>query len=386
MKKVLANEVKAELLQNIYPFWSRMARQGDSFPGRIDAFGNEYHDAPKSAVMVMRMLWAFSAIAGQYPESGARKDADLMYDFVKRYFLDREMGGVYWALNADNSVENPKKQSYAIGFAIYALSRYNITTGCKEALDIALGLFQDHEEHCWDALNGGYIEALQRDWSPIDDMRLSDKDKNSVFTMNTHLHILEPYTTLYEASGDQRVKEAIVRLLEIFCDRMYNPDTRHLGLFFDKDWTLQDNEISYGHDIEASWLMWEAINAVASCDRRFGEVADELVLGCEGDSYLEDGSMIYKCDAAGFDRERHWWVQAEAAVGLYKMYLRSEDARWLEKACRVWNFTKEQIVDREKGEWIWSRFPDGSINTRDDKAGFWKCPYHNSRMCLELSK
>lgn len=379
--------VEAELLGNIYPFWSAIVSKGDHFPGRIDSDGITHDDAPKSAVMVMRMLWAFSAIAELHTDCGARKDADFMYGYIKKYFIDHDNGGVWWSLNADNSVENPKKQSYAIGFAIYALSQYYLVSKEKEALDLALSLFEDIEKHCWDDEAEGYIEALTEDWRQIEDMRLSDKDENSVFTMNTHLHILEPYTTLYRASHDERVKDAIIRLLDIFCDKMYNPETQHLGLFFDRDWNLESDEISFGHDIEASWLMCEAVNAIQPHEcLHYVHVADELVYGCEEEAYPDGCSMIYKKDAQGYDTERHWWVQAEAIVGLVKMYRRSGDESWLEKAHGIWDYVDSQIVDHNGGEWFWGRMEDGSIGSKEDKAGFWKCPYHNSRMCLEIAK
>lgn len=383
MKQALSQE----LLKNIYPFWHHLIRNGDGFAGKVDSDGTEHFDASKSAVLVMRMLWAFSAIGEQHRDCGALEDADFMFGYIKRYFLDKENGGVWWSVKADNTPDNTKKQSYAIGFAIYALSQYHLTTGNAEALDIALSLFDDLENHAWDSVHGGYVEAMTRDWRPIEDMRLSDKDRNDVFTMNTHLHILEPYTTLYLASQDSRVKTAIVRLMDIFLNRMYNSDTKHLGLFFNEEWTLQSNEISYGHDIEASWLICEAVDAVKPVGAAaYVRMADSLVLGCEDGAYAPDGSMIYKKDGDAVDTERHWWVQAEAVVGLYKMYLRTGNPLWMEKACRVWAYIQDSIIDRERGEWFWGRFEDGTVDTREDKAGFWKCPYHNSRMCLELNK
>lgn len=380
----MRKEIEHELLNGIYPFWHAMLGDDGNFPGRVAIDGTADYDAPKSAVMVMRMLWSFSAIALRYPECGAGRDADLMFEYVKKHFIDREFGGVWWSVDAEGNPLETKKQSYAIGFAIYAMAQYSLLRPESDASFIAMELFNTLESHAYDSAHGGYVEALQRGWSPIEDMRLSEKDKNCVFTMNTHLHILEPYTLLYISTRDNAVKAAVARLLDIFRNRIYRPESGHLGLFFDESWRLSDDEMSYGHDIEASWLICEAVDAIGA-SHDYVQMADELVRGCE-ESYLPDGSMVYKKDVDGVDAERHWWVQAEAVVGLTRMSERTGDKHWLERAQRVWDYISDEIIDHERGEWYWSRMADGSVNRKDDKAGFWKCPYHNSRMCLEVLK
>ena len=97
-----------------------------------------------------------------------------------------------------------------------------------------------------------------------------------------------------------------------------------------------------------------------------------------------DGSMIYEYKNGHMDTERHWWVQAEAVVGYMYAYRNSKNAIYKERASQVWSYIQSRMVDNENGEWYWSRLPDGSINRKDDKAGFWKCPYHNGRMCMEM--
>ena len=99
-----------------------------------------------------------------------------------------------------------------------------------------------------------------------------------------------------------------------------------------------------------------------------------------------DGSMIHEANltAGTKDDDLHWWVQAEAIVGFFNIYQHFHDEAALEKALRCWQYTKDNLIDYENGEWYWSRHRDGSLNTVDDKAGFWKCPYHNGRMCLEI--
>ena len=381
MKEALKNE----LVGNILPFWSRMVREDGSFPGRIDIDGMCDDSSPVGAVMAFRMLWMFSAVSRYLKDEQAGQIADRLYGYVTNAFVDKDRGGVWWSVLPDGTVHCDKKQSYALGFAIYALSEYAFLRGSREAEEMAMRLFDCLEKRVWDDIHHGYVEALAADWTPLDDVRLSDKDMNAVFTMNTHLHILEPYTNLYLLTSDTAVRNAVLRLLNIFRDRIHDKGTSHLGSFFDSDWKRLDSEISYGHDIEASWLICEAADAVGCGDKSYYELADNLVHACE-DGFMADGSLAYRNDSGFLDEERHWWVQAEAAVGLMKMYRRTGQTKWLEQSRRVWDYISKNIVDCRGGEWFWSILPDGSVNMKEDKAGFWKCPYHNGRMCVELLK
>lgn len=385
----LCTEVRAELENDILPFWSgKMADNvRGGFYGRID--GNDVLDteAPKGAILNGRILWTFSAayrLLGkqEYLETATR---------AKRYlidkFYDKDFGGVYWSLNADGNPLDTKKQIYALGFAIYGLSEYARATGDDESLDYAVKLFETIEEYSLDKERNGYIEAFMRDWQPIADMRLSDKDENMSKTMNTHLHILEPYANLYRVWKDPRLERQLRNLIELFIKKILNGTTYHLDLFFDDDWTVKDEIISYGHDIEASWLIHEAalvlgdtniLTEVEHVIRNIATAADE--------GLNPDGSMIYEKFVANgkIDRELHWWVQAENVVGHVNLYQHFGDLEALGTALDCWQFIKDKLVDHEHGEWYWSIMPDGTVNRKDDKAGFWKCPYHNGRMCLEI--
>lgn len=385
----LCNEVKAELEDNILPFW--MNKMTDNvrggFYGRIDGNDVLEPEAPKGAILNGRILWTFSAayrLLGkpEYLETATR---------AKRYLIDKfydaDFGGVYWSLDADGKPLDDKKQIYALGFAIYGLSEYARATGDKEALDYAVRLFETIEKYSFDKERNGYVEAFTRDWQPIEDMRLSDKDENMSKTMNTHLHILEPYANLYRVWKDSRLECQLRNLIELFINQILNRKTYHLDLFFDNDWAVTDEIISYGHDIEASWLIHEAalvlgdeplLKEVEHIIRNIAQAADE--------GLNADGSMIYETfvDKNKTDRELHWWVQAENVVGHVNLYQHFGDKKALDTAVNCWQFIKEKLVDREHGEWHWSIMPDGSVNRKDDKAGFWKCPYHNGRMCMEI--
>ena len=245
----LRHELLEELQDNILPYWAgQMTDLRGGFYGRRDGSGSLDADAPKGAVLNARILWTFSAAyrvlrRPEYLETATRAKREI----IDRFY-DHEYGGVFWSLNADGTPLDTKKQFYAIGFAIYGLSEYaRATGGDSEALDYAQRMFRDIEEHSRDRVRGGYMEAARRDWTPIADMRLSAKDDNACKTMNTHLHIIEPYTNLLRVWPDAGLREATASLLRLFLDTFAGLGARgHLGLFFDEDWHRQDAEISYG--------------------------------------------------------------------------------------------------------------------------------------------
>jgi mannobiose 2-epimerase len=57
--------------------------------------------------------------------------------------------------------------------------------------------------------------------------------------------------------------------------------------------------------------------------------------------------------------------------------------KYLDNSINCWNYIKDHIVDNKSGGWI-SSVSESGIPGRGDKAGFWVCPYHNGRMCIEI--
>lgn len=389
------SEAKVLLETNILRFWQeRMVdyRQG-GFYGRIDGYNVLHPDAEKGAVLNARILWTFSAAARVLNNTPYRILAARAYDYLMQWFMDREQGGVYWSLNADATPLDTKKQTYAIAFAIYGLAEYVRLTNNQEALNAAIRLFEDLEAHAykWDnekmsKCKNGYVEALTRDWQPIADMRLSEKDENGVFTMNTHLHVLEAYTNLYRVLKNvqrddvQGTKERITKqlrtLIDIFANRIFDPATGHLMLFFDEKWQPSNTHTSPGHDIEAAWLLHEALEVLG----------DEELLN-------QTLPVIHSLAQAAEDDimdEKEWWCYAEAVVGYIDQWKLYQDEKPIESninlelAETAFHYIQTHLMDRENGEWFWAILPDGTPDRTHDKAGFWKCPYHNSRMCIEI--
>ena len=388
-RAVLKEEVREELEKNILPYWINKMQDevNGGFYGRITGEEMLMPDAEKGAILNARILWTFSAAYRLLRKEEYLAMATRAKRYLIDHFYDKEFGGIYWSLDYKGNPLDTKKQIYAIGFAIYGLSEYHRATGDAEALTYAIHLFESIGQHSFDPLNNGYCEALTREWGEIADMRLSEKDENERKTMNTHLHILEPYANLYRVWKDDRLRHQLHNLVEIFIDKIWDPNTGHLNLFFDDNWNNKYHIISYGHDIEASWLIHEA--ALLLKDEKLlakvEPVVKQIAVAAD-EGLMPDGSMIYEffADKSSTDTDRHWWVQAENVVGHINLYQYFCDENAYEIALNGWNFIKRYLIDEANGEWWWSISADGKVNRGDDKAGFWKCPYHNGRMCMEL--
>ena len=411
-------EMQDVLENNILPFWLEKMQDNENggFYGRIDGSGVLHPDAEKGAILNARILWTFSAAYRVLEKEELLEAATRAKDYLVDHFIDPEYGGVYWSVDYKGEPLDTKKQFYAIAFAIYGLSEYARATGDREALEYALDLYDCIEEHAFDDEQNGYIEACTREWGKIGDMRLSELDANYPKSQNTHLHIMEAYANLLRCLKEMRAQEqcdyvpaigsvlpvgisvppetmvsvegALRNIISIFIDKILNPETNHLDLFFDMNWTRGAGHLeSYGHDIECSWLLHEA--ALVLGDENLLEKVENVVQKVAKASekgLREDGSMIHEAnlDTGHVDDDLHWWVQAENVVGWFNVWQHFGDEGAFKKSEKCWHYIKENLVDFDNGEWYWSRHPDGTLNTVDDKAGFWKCPYHNSRMCLEI--
>ena len=411
-------EMQDVLENNILPFWLEKMQDNENggFYGRIDGSGVLHPDAEKGAILNARILWTFSAAYRVLEKKELLEVATRAKDYLVDHFIDPEYGGVYWSVDYKGEPLDTKKQFYAIAFAIYGLSEYARATGNREALEYALDLYDCIEEHAFDDEQNGYIEACTREWGKIGDMRLSELDANYPKSQNTHLHIMEAYANLLRCLKEMRAQEqcdyvpaigsvlpvgisvppetmvsvegALRNIISIFIDKILNLETNHLDLFFDMDWTRGAGHLeSYGHDIECSWLLHEA--ALVLGDENLLEKVENVVQKVAKASekgLREDGSMIHEAnlDTGHVDDDLHWWVQAENVVGWFNVWQHFGDEEAFKKSEKCWHYIKENLVDYDNGEWYWSRHPDGTLNTVDDKAGFWKCPYHNSRMCLEI--
>ena len=384
-KNPMKNEFKTCLTENILPYWLKLRDPSGGFYGEVSADGEVLKDAPRGVILNARIIWAFAAA---YRALGNREYLDAALwaaGWFLEHFCDHKYGGVYWSVSADGKRLEDKKQLYAQGFAIYGLSELYKVTRDDEVLKNAVNLFQVVETHFADRENGGYMEALSRDFSPLEDMSLSAHDINADKTMNSHLHILEAYANLYQVWPDEGLKAAVERLLDIIGHKVMAPDG-HLQLYFRRDWSVMPGGVSYGHDIETSWLALECAFALKDLDVVNKVRPWALRMGKAGnEGLMADGSLRYeKLLDGSYDDSRQWWVQAETVVGNLWLWKYHSDEGGADRAVRAWEYIREHLVDGKDGEWWWAVLPDGSLDKAQPKAGFWKCPYHNTRMCLQV--
>lgn len=393
MKEVLEKyrtEMEHEL-ESILAYWTKntIDLTNGGFYGKIDNLNKIDENAPKGSVLNSRILWTFSAAYNLTGKAVYLQTAERAFKYITNYFIDNKFGGVYWTVNFRGNPADTKKQVYALSFAVYGLSEYFKAGKDERAKQIAIDLYNKIVDRSYDTTNGGYIEALTREWKPIDDLRLSAKDENEKKSMNTHLHVLEGFANLYTIWPDKTLKQRISELINNFLDHIIDKQTNHLITFFDESWNPKSGLISYGHDIEAAWLVQEAAEIIHD-EALIQKVKERSVkvVAAAAEGLDTDGGLWYEKEEADDHpvKEKHWWPQAEAMVGFYNAYQITNDKSFLEKSLNSWNFIQKHILDKKNGEWFWGVKEDYSIMEGEDKVGIWKCPYHNGRSCIEILK
>lgn len=393
---------KNELTTNILPFWMRFGlnKEGNGFHGAADLKGTPVLIANKSCVLNTRILWTFSEAARMYDSKEYANVAEVALNVVLEHFYDKEHGGFFMELAPDNSVVNDIKHTYVQAFAIYALSKYYEFQPSKKVLSVIQSSFHLLNQKAKDHSQLGYIESFTRDWNPIEENRMADN--NEPRSMNTHLHLLEAWASLYKIWKDDEVKLQLTEFIEIFLNKIIR-NSGHLGIFFDEDFNELESSkeiCSYGHDIESSWLLWEAVEILGdeSLKKQMQPIILKMVDAVERVGLDKDGGLFLESVRNGshIRTNKHWWLQAETLVGFMNAYELTGDKKYFDKVKLSWSFIHKYVIDHEHGEWytkvnrlgvpfLTEPEDDPSPYYRNDwKIDPWKCPYHNGRSMMEL--
>ena len=383
------DQFKSELKDGILDFWLKNSidKVNGGFLGEVQRDLTIIENAPKSLVLNTRILWTFSAAYRLDQNSEYLATAQKAYNYLIEHFIDYANGGLYWMLDAKGEPLETKKQIYGQAFAIYAFSEYYRAVQDEVALARAIELFQLLEQHGYDNSYKGYIEALSIDWEDTTDLSLSDKDLNEKKSMNTHLHIMEAYTNLYRIWPSEQLFAKLRELIEITIEHIVDSESGHFLLFFDERWNSQSAHVSYGHDIEGSWLLVEAAEVLGdeTLLERVKQTALQMAEAVLLRGIDDDGALFNEAEHGQIiDDHKDWWPQAEAVVGFYNAYQMTNDDRFLQASKQAWDFIDKYLIDRQYGEWYWSVERDGTPSDNLQKISAWKCPYHNSRMCFEM--
>lgn len=407
--KEFYNSISNELFQNILPYWDKYSKdeKNTGFFGKIDNDNVQDAECQRSIVMTSRFLWTYSAVARFIKDAKYLAMADFAYKVIIEKYFDKENDGVYWSIMPDGTPKVDKKQIYGEAFCCYGLSEYAAAVQelkkdeelAATAMNKALDIYNLLENHALDKENGGYIEACAKDWSQTNDMILSPKDMNCPKSMNTNLHVMEAYTNLYRTlpvvfadskSIQAEVGQSLANLITVTQEKIVQKNA-HLGMFFDMDWNLLADEISYGHDIEASWLLWEA-----ACELKDEELKEQIRAdvikmaevaldeGFDKENGCLENFLLHSTTNPKRDRTRVWWNQAEAMNGFYNAWQMTGETKYQEACIKQWNWIQNHQVDKTNGEWWSALDQNGTPILAEDKGGNWKTSYHNGRTCLEL--
>lgn len=384
--KEFKKEIMDHLKQKIIPFWQNLIDKENggyysymNFDLNIDKFAN------KGGILNSRILWFFSACYNALKDQTYLYYANHAYEFLKSSFWDEKYGGLYWMVDYKGEVIDETKHVYNQAFGIYALSEYYKATKDKEALELAKRLYFIMEEKAKE--KNGYIEEFGRDWSYKKNALLSDHGVIASKTMNTHLHVLEAYTNLYRAWEDERLYKDLVFLINLFMNKIYDSTNGHFKVFCNDEWENIIEAVSYGHDIEATWLLDEAAEVIKDdiLQKKLSKFNLQVAQTVLNEAF-ENGSLFNEKIENKIDKSRIWWVEAETVVGFLNAYQNSNDEKFLEATQKTWKFIKEYMVDKREGsEWYWKVDDHFKIPSMPIVEP-WKCPYHNGRMCLEVSK
>jgi mannobiose 2-epimerase len=378
-------EVEKELTGHILPFWMEMKdEQNGGFYGIVDFNLNTQKQADKSGIVTARFLWTFSAAYRVTKNKQYLGYADHVYNFLINKIYDDEYSGLYWLVDYQGNPKDTRKHIYTQSFGIYALSEYYRATKNESALKLAIELFELIESRGFSKQSNAYMEEFDRKWNPAPNEMLSENGVIAEITMNTHIHVLEAYTNLYKAWPNKVLKARLNHLLDVHFNKIYNQESKFLHVFFDKDWNSLLNVKSFGHDIEASWLMDETIKTLELTNEDYLKMVVDIAYNIADYAIQDDGSLINEELNDVLDPSRVWWVQAEAIVGFYNAFERTGDQVFLKLVDDLWAYTKKFIIDqRPQGEWYWSVDEKG-IPSERNISDPWKASYHNGRFCLEM--
>jgi mannobiose 2-epimerase len=380
-----SRQVEQELLTNILPFHEQYSidlGQG-GFYGRVDNDRTIHMDSPKGLVQYSRLLWSYAHAYRAYREPVYLRLAQRAYEFLLDHFLDEQYGGFFWLVDAQGRPLEKQKMIYGQAFAIYGFSEYSLATGEKKSLDTAVALFGTLEQNAVDPRYGGYFDVFQQDWLFTEAINVDETAEPTVKSMNTHLHMLEAYTNLLRAWESPQLRDRLHALIRIMLEHIIDQKSGQMELHFSAEWKSLTDHVSYGHDIEASWLLVEAAELLGD-EKLLAEVV-QLALYMAQVVYDEglnsDGSLRDE----GQSDDRTWWVQTEAMVGFLNAYQLNGKQHFLQASLGCWQYGQEALLDRRYGEWIWGLDTNGSPIPRE-KAGLWKAPYHNGRACMEIKR
>ena len=351
----------------------------------------------KSIVYQSRLTWTSAEAARRFPAQ-----ADLYLAMTRRgaacladKLWDKTGGGFYWQVNTHGQPTSDTKEMYGQSFGIYALAASYQASKDQATLDLAKKAFQWLEEHAHDTLNRGYVESIGADGKPATRGGASAVGAGAgQKSMNTSIHLLEALTGLYAVWPDPLLRTRVQEMLEICRDKIYS-EPGYLIQFLSADWKPARSPDSFGHDVEAGFLLVEAAEALGQVDPRAWTVARRLVdhamqYGWDnrlGGLYDTGAMNAQGVVTGGLRTEKIWWVEAEHlnALLLLHEHWGKETTRYWDAFVKEWNWITRYQIDHTHGGWWPTVEADGTPASRA-KADMWTECYHQARAMLTVSE
>lgn len=385
----LKQELKEELTHNILPFWMENLQDNENggFPELFKDENLQVTTATMSPSESIQVWWIFAAAGGYFSNQLYLKVAERLKNNLFNQLWDEEFGGVYTQFNVEGQTAEGHKDITTQAQCIYALSEHFRATGDKNCLDKAKALFRIIEQHYYHAEKNSYTGNLAHDWSPIVQINKQSNEQNKQSC--TLLLLLEAYTNLWRIWENDELGKQLENLLNLFMNHPFYQANSQLTTSPDNDIQPTERCTSFGHALEASWLLYEAAielgkpGLIAKTREYALKLANVAAEGLQPNGLMTTSdprptattALAYKC-----------WVQAEAMVGFYNAYQLTKDDIFAQHTLTIWESACKKPIDKQKGVWYWIGQMQEKPNLLKNKADNWECLYHTGRMCLELMK
>lgn len=379
-----------DLTKNLLPWWMKYSVDEEN-GGFYGAVGNDnVPDKTHSKFITLnaRLIWTFASAYRILGDEEYLKYADRAFEYFCKHFYDAKNGGWYSRVDCKGDVIDDNKYIYGNAFAIYGLSEYCRATGNKEALRLAIETRDCLEKYVYDPEYKGFYESCRANWRVNPWGRGMNREPTDVKTMNTHLHLLEAYTALCRVDDSFKTRNSLRQQLYVMLNKIVDHDIHHYYYFQRRDWTPTTPEISFGHDIEGSWLMMETANVLGEPEalRATRDTCVNIARACYEQGRRKDGAMQTEYDprTGEVSQFTSWWEQNEAVVGFLNAWQMTGEGKFLDASLETFEFINRCFVDHKLGGWFSILNADASAPRNPCKVNDGICPYHNGRMSFEI--
>lgn len=382
-------------LQQTLQFWvdHSIDTEYGGLLGRLDQQGKPLAPGNKSVVLESRAMWSFAEAYRRFPDPAYKRMASLCLKFLREKMWDKEHGGYYFLVSREGNVIDDTKQLNPMSYVLEGLAEYALAFNDPQARQEALDLFAVIDRHAHDDEHGGYRIAFTADWKWITDYKDGPNASGSFGrkSYDWHLGLLEALTTVYDVTGNARIRARVEELLDLFVDRIIDPEIGYGRYYFTQDWQVADRngdskDCEYGLDLEASWLLTEAADVVGrNQDPKVRRASLALVDHAWRYGFDNQHGGVYRTGPAvgpAANKNMEWWQQAEGLVAFLNAHRLTGDEKYLRAFELQAQFVNDRFVDHTYGEWYTAISREGKIDT--EKVGPWKAPYHATRACLEV--